>query len=275
MLRSTFLALLVTLAACARLPQPKPAPYQASDAAISVTRIVHASVIVALRRTQVIVDPWFHSGTAVYQTEPLGLLPDALPPLNAVLLTNDRADHFDETALRGLATSVPVVVVPAGLEARVAGFGFAKVVPLAPWGETAVDDVTITAVPSIPTGSGTGYLLVRDGSRVYVAGETQAGPELDPLIDRLKPLDVALLPIGGRSVAGIGGGLGPEVAARFAARLGAQRTIPYHYGAGGGAPLIWYAGKATERFVTAANRAGLKGPRVVVLKPGDGWHYSR
>lgn len=274
-MRSTCLVLLLTLAACARLPQPKPAPYQASDAAVSVTRIVHGSVVVALRRTQLVVDPWFQGGTPFHQTEPLGLLPDSLPPLDAVLLTDDRGDHFDETALRALATRVPVVIVPTGLDTRLAGFGFQKLVALAPWSETIVGDVTVTAVPSVPAGSGSGYLLTRETTRVWVAAETHGGPDLDALADRLRPLDVALLPVGGRSVFGVGGALNPETAAAFAARLDAQRTIPYHYGAAGGTPVMWYADRAGERFAAAAKRAKLAGSRIVVLRPGDGWHYSR
>src|SRR5437016_12235550 len=107
-------------AACAAVPLPRRSAYHPSDADLSVTRIVHDSIILEMRGTRVVVDPWFESGWVVRQQEPLGLTPDSLPSFAAVLVTHGHRDHFDPGALRRLAATVPEVVARPELHARLA-----------------------------------------------------------------------------------------------------------------------------------------------------------
>jgi len=80
-------AALVLVAACAPVPVPRRSVYHPSDADLSVTRIVHGSVIIEMHGTRVLVDPWFHSGWVTRQDEPLGLVPEGLPSFAAVLIS--------------------------------------------------------------------------------------------------------------------------------------------------------------------------------------------
>ena len=57
----------LTLAACAPVPLPRASPYHPSDAALGISRVIHGAVIVELRGTRILVDPWFHSGLFVRQ----------------------------------------------------------------------------------------------------------------------------------------------------------------------------------------------------------------
>jgi len=50
-------AALLLVAACAPVPVPRRSVYHPSDADLSVTRIVHGSVIIEMHRTRVLVDP--------------------------------------------------------------------------------------------------------------------------------------------------------------------------------------------------------------------------
>ena len=84
------LVVLAVLAACTALPLPREGAYHPSDAELGVTRIVHGSLILELGKTRLLVDPWFHSGFTTRQTEPLGITPEHLPDIAAVLLNPRR-----------------------------------------------------------------------------------------------------------------------------------------------------------------------------------------
>jgi len=276
MRRRRLLALLVALAVvagCSAVPLPRRSPYHPADADLSVTRIVHASLIVEIRGTRVLVDPWFYSGFVMRQGEPLGLTPADMPGLAAVLLTHEHGGHTDEDALRQLAPSVPEVIAPVGLVDRLRALGFQRVTPLAWWEATAIGDVRITAVPAAHSVPENGYVLEGGGVSAYVGGDTREFDELAEVAQRFPHLDVALLPVGGERLLGLPRTMGPEQAAKAAAKLGAQRVIPIAYGKQGGFPLRWFARKPLPRFVAACRDQGIGAERIITLEPGESWHY--
>jgi L-ascorbate metabolism protein UlaG (beta-lactamase superfamily) len=69
--------------------------------------------------------------------------------------------------------------------------------------------------------------------------------------------------------------MGPSEAARAAALLKPRRIVPVAYGAAGGFPFVWYASDPVARFREAATAEGLAPERIVVLEPGESWHYYR
>jgi L-ascorbate metabolism protein UlaG (beta-lactamase superfamily) len=263
------------LVGCAALPVPRRSPYHGSDADLGVTRIVHGSVILEMRATRVVIDPWFYSGFVIRQREPLGLTPDGLPPLAAVLLTHEHADHFDERALRELADSVPRAVAPPELAPRLLGLGFGEVTALGWWERTQVGEITVTAVPARHSVRENGYVFELNGVAVYVAGDTRYFDELVDVATRFPRLAAALLPIGGERLLGLGREMGPADAARAAAVLQASRVIPIGYGKAGGFPVRWFARRPVQRFIEECAKRGIDRSRVVVLESGESWHYYR
>jgi L-ascorbate metabolism protein UlaG (beta-lactamase superfamily) len=264
---------LSALFGCAAVPVPRRAPYHPSDADVSVTRIVHGSVIVEMRGTRVLVDPWFHSGLLRRQREPLGLMPDGLPPVAAVLVTHRHGDHYDPDALRELAPSTPVVVARPELSGELTALGFARVVPLEWWEHTTVGDLTVTAVPADDAVPQNGYVLEAGGVQAYVAGDTRPFDALVDVATRFPALTVALLPVGGERFLGMKREMSPEDAARAAAVLDAKRLIPTEYGEHGGFPLRWHARNPVERFIAECKQQGIVRDRIVVLEPGESWHH--
>ena len=277
MVRVRVLAALLAgvIAACSALPVARRAAFHASDADLSVTRIAHGALVLDLGGTRLLVDPWFHSGFVVRQREPLGLTPDGLPAVAAVLLTHGHGDHFDDTALRQLAATVPLAVARPDLHARLAALGFGRIIDLAWWDGAEVEGVTVTAVPARHAVPENGYVLEHGGLRVYVAGDTRYFPELVDVATRFPQLDAALLPIGGERFLGFRREMGPAEAARAAAVLDPRRIIPIGYGKRGGFPLRWSARHPTERFIEECGKRGIEAKRVVVLEPGESWHYYK
>src|SRR3989442_5231774 len=158
------------VAGCAAVPLPRRSAYHPSDADLSVTRIVHGSVILEMRGTRVIVDPWFDSGWVVRQQEPLGLTPDGLPSLAAVLVTHRHRDHFDPDALRRLAATVPEVVARPELHARLVSLRFQRATDLGWWGQTPVGDVHGPPGPARHGVPENGYVLRAGRLTADVAG---------------------------------------------------------------------------------------------------------
>lgn len=267
-------ALLVASGACAPIPLPRESAFHPSDAGLGVTHVVHGSFLLELDATRVAVDPWFHSGVFTRQREPLGLSPGALPALAAVLVTSGAADRLDARALGDLAASVPRVVAPPALRQRLLGVGFRDVTGLAWWEPTTVDGVTVTAVPTGGGATANGYVVVSHAARLYVAGATPPFRELVDIAVAFPRLDVAILPIGGRRAFGVLQEMTPEQAAEAAVTLGAARVIPSGYGAQSRSPFTWYASDALERFRAAMATHGLA-DRVLVLEPGESWHYAK
>ncbi|HLY39362.1 MAG TPA: MBL fold metallo-hydrolase [Candidatus Binatia bacterium] len=269
------LLLVTALCACSAVPLPRRSPYHASDADVTVTRITHASLIVDFHGTRLLVDPWFHSGFIVRQTEPLGLTPEALPALAGVVLTHRHDGHFDATALRALAPGGVTVVARPELHERLARLGFEHIVDLAWWDHADVRGVTVTAVPARHAVAENGYVLELDGVRVYVAGDTRWYPELVDVATRFPHVDAALLPIGGERLLGFAREMGPADAARAAALLDPRHVIPVGYGKRDGFPIRWHARHPVERFVAECKERGIGAERIVVLEPGESWHYYR
>ncbi len=261
--------------ACSAIPVPHRAPYHASDADLTITRLVHSSVIVDLAGTRLLIDPWFHSGLLVRQAEPLGLTPDGLPPLHAILLTHDHRDHLDEHALRALAATVPEVIARPELHRQLASFGFHRVTDLVWWESAQVGPVTVTAVPASRSRAENGYVIESANASAYAAGDTRAFPALADIAARFPHLDAALLPIGGERLLGVLRQMGPTEAAEAAVLLGARRVIPIGYGERSAPPLWWYAWRPMARFREACARQGLERSRIVVLETGESWHYYR
>jgi len=263
------------LAGCAGLPLPREGTYHGSDADLSVTRIVHGSLVLEMGKTRLLVDPWFNSAVTTRQTEALGMLPDKLPDASAVLLTHKHAGHYDPDALAAIAKKTPRAIVPPHMADAVRKLGFTDVTPIDWWDSTTVGPIRVTAVPAEHNARENGYVVASDRVKVYVAGDTRWFQGLVDVAAAFPNLDVACLPIGGEKAMGFRRTMGPDEAAKAAALLKPRRVIPIAYGAAGGFPFVWYADEPVARFREAATEDGLKPEQVVVLEPGESWHYFR
>jgi L-ascorbate metabolism protein UlaG (beta-lactamase superfamily) len=265
------LPILLLLSACSSIPQPRSSAYHGSDADLGVTRVVHATVVVELTGTRLLVDPWFHSSLTLRQAEALGLMPDALPTFAAVLLTDDDGDHFDESILTTMAASVPRAVVPPSLRDRAASVGFKEVVTLRPWEKAVIDGATITAVPTMSGAKESGYVAEKNGVRAFVAPARTNPSALVDIATAFPSLDVAMLPIGGRRVMGMLSEMDPEQAAQATATLKPKKVVPIGYGATGVPPFVMYPTDPVAAFRDDLKSRKLA-DRLIVLQPGESWH---
>ena len=199
-----------------------------------------------------------------------------------LLVTHEHLDHFDPPSLRAVAERSPrlTIVAPAPLEAMVrdAG-GDAAFVGVARGDRVSLGDAgSATVVPAVhalhPRDGYSddprfvGYVIELDGVAIYHAGDTLVTEALVAALEALT-VDVALLPINGRTYfreqADLAGNLDARDAVALAARIGAKVLVPIHWDL--------FEGN-TEHPGRAADEAAETGSPLHVLTLGRGLPWT-
>jgi L-ascorbate metabolism protein UlaG (beta-lactamase superfamily) len=162
----------------------------------------------------------FRSGGVVVYVDPYKVSHGEKADL--ILITHDHYDHCDPSSLSCIRKDGTVIVAPKGCKDRLQRVKEIKT------GQIIEEKgVEIRAVPAYnrnkqfhPQGSGIGYVFSIEGKRIYHAGDTDSIPEMGDLGE----IDLALLPVGGTYT------MDSREAAEAADKIGAELTIPMHWG---------------------------------------------
>jgi L-ascorbate metabolism protein UlaG (beta-lactamase superfamily) len=146
---------------------------------------------------------------------------EGLPQADLILITHGHGDHLDAKMVAKLRKSGTLVLGPEAVAKALPGTTVIRN------GETRqVGDIKIEAVPAYnekgiyhPKGIGNGYVLDLGGRRCYIAGDTDATPEMKAL----KNIEVAFLPISRPYT------MTPAEAAEAARAFAPKVVYPYHY----------------------------------------------
>jgi L-ascorbate metabolism protein UlaG (beta-lactamase superfamily) len=266
----------------------------------SVTLVGEATVLIRSHGLTVLTDPnflrrgerarlAFGLGTPRRADPAIDL--DELPPIDVVVLSRLREDHFDRIARRRLPRDVPIVA-PAAVRGELVAMGFSSVHALPAWGALRVARgdtwVQLTATPTrpgppllgalLPPSSGTLMEFGRDedvaGYRIWVSGDTTVD---DALLGELRPrlagLDLALLHVGGASTLGLGGAMDESDGVRLLKALGPRTAIPLRLDDfGPRPPAVRAIATALRGQTIAAGPAAA--PTVRLLDRGDVFRFA-
>ena len=251
----------------------------------SVTWIGHASVLLRLGGTAILVDPVYTDTLSpVPLTSPPRLVPPgvpitALPGIDAIVISHNHLDHFDPDTVRSVARPRHTVCVAPLLVADGHALGCAAVQELDWYESIRVGAVTVTALPARHN-SGRGvfdlnetlwasFALTTAEAAVYLSGDSGYGGHFAEIGRRYGPFDVAIMAAGAYEPRDLVSHvhMAPEEAVQAALDVRAARLIPVHWGTfelGREDPF-----EAPARLRGAARRLGLPDTAIQVLAIGQ------
>jgi L-ascorbate metabolism protein UlaG (beta-lactamase superfamily) len=230
-------------------PAPRPPPHAITEpvrrgARLTVSWIGHASALVQMDDKLILTDPVFTArvGLLSQRTVAPAMRPEALPPVDAVLISHMHFDHLSLGSLEAIEEKVRRAYVPEGGLVYLGDMGF-DAVDLAPFASFDDGGLRVTAVPVKHNGmrygadvqwmrAFTGYVVEYHGLKVYFGGDTgYARSEFTTTGLHFPGLDLALLPIAPLHPRAFmrASHMDPEEALQAMQDLGAAKMIPIHY----------------------------------------------
>jgi L-ascorbate metabolism protein UlaG (beta-lactamase superfamily) len=199
----------------------------ASGGPLVVQPMYHGTFAMSWNNRVIYVDPAPMPGAQQGSTATAAF--KGLPPPNIILVTDIHGDHFSAASLAELAGPNTRILAPQAVIDQMPDALKARTTAVANGQTVTVDTVSIEGVPMYnltedrlkfhDRGRGNGYVVTLGGRRVYIAGDTEAVPEMRAL----KAIDVAFLPMN------LPYTMTPEQAADGVLAFKPRIVYPYHY----------------------------------------------
>lgn len=186
---------------------------------IKITLFKHASLAIDYDGLEFYIDPVTKvAGTEIDYTD--------MPKADYILVTHEHGDHLDPKAIEELTKpSTQIILNNTSREQLGKGTVISNGQSM-----TLADGVVLEAVPAYnttpgrekfhPKGNGNGYVLNFDGTKIYIAGDTENIPEMASL----KNIELAFLPVNQPYTMTI------DQAEKAALSFKPKILIPYHFG---------------------------------------------
>lgn len=185
---------------------------------INITLFKHASLAIEYEGLEIYVDPVTKVGdTQIDYT--------SMPKADYILVTHEHWDHLDPVAIEELSKPDTQIILNATSEKQL---GKGTIMANNQTMELK-DGIILESVPAYnttpgrekfhPKGNGNGYILTIDGTRIYIAGDTEDISEMS----EIKNIDLAFLPVNQPYTMTI------DQAEKAALTIKPKILIPYHF----------------------------------------------
>jgi L-ascorbate metabolism protein UlaG (beta-lactamase superfamily) len=208
----------------------------------ALTWVGHATFLVQLAGVSVLTDPILSPRIfRIARNVPPGLAWEALPRIDAVVVSHNHYDHLDAPTLERLG-SAPAYFVPRGLGRWFRRAGLTRVTEMDWWQRERVGPLSVHFVPSqhwsrrgLADTNRTlwgGFVLEDGARRVYHSGDTAYFEGFRQIAERLGAPTAALLPIGAYAPRWFmqPQHMDPADAVQAFVDLGAERFVAMHWG---------------------------------------------
>jgi hypothetical protein len=248
----------------------------------AVTWLGHATALMEIDGYRLLTDPLWSARCSPSKTigpqrlHPPPLALEALPALDAIVISHDHYDHLDMSTVQALArTQRAVFVTPLGVGAHLRHWGIPprRIVELDWNASTRIGDLRLVCTPARHY---SGRFLSRNNTlwaswailgprhRAYFGGDTGYTSSFTEIGSNHGPFDMTVLPIGAYNKSWRDIHMNPEEAVQAHRDLGGGGVmVPIHWATFRLAPHPW--AEPAERVVEAAAAAGVQ---VGVPRPG-------
>lgn len=269
-------------AAAIPLATPEPRTFDTRAGQIAVSWFGHATALLEIDGYRILTDPVWSDrcspsdviGPGRMHPPPVPL--EALPAVDAIVISHDHYDHLDIDTIIALAHSQwAPFVVPLGVGAHLRNWGIPdeRIIEL-DWNEHAqVDELTLICAPARHFSGRflnrnstlwASWVIVGPSHRAYFAGDTGYAKSFAQIGAEHGPFDVTLMPVGAYNRAWPDIHMNPEEAVQAHVDVNGRLLVPIHWCTFRLAPHPW--AEPIERLLAAADAAHVQ---VVVPKPGE------
>jgi len=261
---------------------PREAWRRPAGSGLRATWLGHSTVLIEIDGARLLTDPVWGAraspsqlaGPKRFQPVPVAL--DALPPIDAVLVSHDHYDHLCYPTMRALAKTAVPFITSLGVGAHLQSWGIApeRITELDWWESHRVPgtEIEVTAAPSQHF-SGRGLkdrnatlwssLAIRSPRhRVFFSGDTGLTDQYAEIAQRLGRFDLVMLEVGAFHPAWGDIHLGPAHALQAWSLLGGGAFLPVHWGTFSLAMHAWDEPAETLLALAPQHGAQLVMPRL-------------
>ncbi|MFD2516334.1 MBL fold metallo-hydrolase [Salinimicrobium flavum] len=189
-----------------------------SQEEISIQPVSHSTAVINWGDITIYLDPV--GGAKVF---------DGMEKADLVLITDIHGDHMDAQTLGALELGETKIIVPQAVKEELPDSLDSNLVVMSNGQMIDQNGFSIEAIPMYnlreeakqyhPKGRGNGYVLEKEGQRLYIAGDTEDIPEMR----NLKDIDIALIPMNLPYTMTV------EKAADAVLEFAPKKVYPYHF----------------------------------------------
>ena len=218
------------------------------ESGLRVTWLGHSTVLVEIDGRRVLTDPVWGPrasplsflGPKRFQPVPVPI--EALPPLDAIVISHDHYDHLDYPSVRALAKLRVPIVTSLGVGVHLEAWGVPPelITELDWWEEARLPGLTLTAAPAHHfSGRSLGdrnatlwssFVIQGEQHSVYFGGDGGLSPLFAEIGRRLGSFDLVMMEIGAFHPSWGAVHLGPDNALEAWRQIGSGRFLPIHWG---------------------------------------------
>ncbi|MBI3693992.1 MAG: MBL fold metallo-hydrolase [Acidobacteria bacterium] len=211
----TIRILLCTLAFLLAAAAPAADTEKTAAGDLVITPIRHASLMLQFAGKVIHIDPWSQGDYS------------SMPRADYIFITDIHGDHLDKAMVDKLKKDSTIIVAPAAVAKTITGAVVMNNGEKKKFEEFEVEAVPMYNIQRGPQpgalyhtkGRGNGYILTLGGKRLYLAGDTEAIPEMKAL----KNIDIAFVCMN------LPYTMTPEEAAAGVKAFRPKVVYPYHY----------------------------------------------